>query len=229
MSLLVLTDVTKRYEDRRAVTAVDHVSLDVASGEVVTVWGPRRSGRTTLLRVAAGITQPDCGRVEFDGTDLARASMLGTGIGWCTPKFDVMHGRTVLDHVSIAARARRTSPATARAAATAALQRVGAADIAEIGTRELHPHERVRAGIARALVTRPRLLILDDPALEVGYAERDAIHRLIASLAADGAAILVAVTEAMIDVDRILTLHDGRLHGEATPSNAPVLPLVRAI
>ncbi len=70
VTLLAAHNLTKRYDDRRSVTAVDNASFDIAQGELVTIYGPRLSGRSTLLRLAAGVEPPDSGTVVFDGENL---------------------------------------------------------------------------------------------------------------------------------------------------------------
>src|SRR6476659_3966736 len=82
MSLLTLEQVSKRFhQGRREVTALDDVSLTVAAGELVAVWGVPRSGRTTLLRIAAGLEQPDRGVVRFRGTALSAGHVDGLPMG----------------------------------------------------------------------------------------------------------------------------------------------------
>jgi len=228
MTLLELRDVTKRYAlGRLERVALRAVSLDVHAGELVAVWGLRRSGRSTLLRVAAGIERPDEGTVRLDGRDLAArgARPLGSAIGWCSTRFDQAHGTTVLDHVAIGRIARGAGRTAARSAAGRALERVGAGHCMGFDPRELEPGEAVRAGIARALVGEPRLLVLDEPTSGVDLLQRDGLMELLRALADDGVAVLAAVGEAVGGADRMLTIGDGRLHGEAMPADAPVVPL----
>ena len=230
MTLLELRDVTKRYAlGRLERVALRSVSLDVHGGELVAIWGLRRSGRSTLLRIAAGIEQPDEGVVRFEGRDLSARGMqqLGGAIGFCSTRFDQAHGTTVLDYVSIGRLARGAGRNAARAAASRALERTGAGHCMGFDPRELEPAEAVRAGIARAIVTEPRLLVLDEPTSGVDLLERDALLALLRSLADDGIAVLCAVGEAIGGADRVLAIGDGQLRGEAVPEHAPVVPLRR--
>ncbi|MBB4660812.1 ATP-binding cassette domain-containing protein [Conexibacter arvalis] len=228
MTLLELRDVTKRYAlGRLERVALRAVSLDVHPGELVAVWGLRRSGRSTLLRVAAGIEQPDEGVVRFDGRDLGGRGPgpLGSALGFCSTRFDQAHGTTVLDHVAIGRIARGAGRNAARSAASGVLERVGAGHCMGFDPRELEPAEAIRAGIARALVTEPRLLVLDEPTSGVDLLERDALLELLRSLADDGIAVLAAVGEAVGGADRMLAIGDGQLRGETVPEHAPVVPL----
>jgi len=214
MALLTLAHAAKRFASGlRETVALDDVSLDVAAGECVAVQGLRRSGRTTLLRVAAGMLPLDAGEVRFDGRrlpDPARA-VLGVEIGWCSPRFDPAHGGSVADHVAVALLARGVGRTRSRAVAEAALARVGAEACAGCDPRELHVDEQVRAGIARALVTRPRLLLLDEPTYGVDVRERDRIVALLRSFAAEGTAVLMTLGEPIAGADKLVVLEGGRL------------------
>jgi ABC-type multidrug transport system ATPase subunit len=232
MSLLVLEHVTKRFTSgQRETLALHDVSLDIAAGECVAVYGLRRSGRSTLLRVAAGMLPPDEGAVRFRGDDLARghAGALGTEIGYCNPGFNPAQGGSVADHVAVALLARGVGRLPARARADAALARTGVTVCANLDPRELHPEELVRAGIARALVTEPRLLLLDEPTNGVDALERDAILELVRSIADDGAAVLMTVGEPVAGADRVLAIDGGELRGQVVPEPAPVVPLRRHV
>ncbi len=105
MTLLTIAHAKKRFTSgQRATVALDDVSLELSAGECVAVYGLRRSGRTTLLRVAAGILPLDAGEVSFDGRRLpGPGAALGVEIGWCSPRFDPCHGGTLADHVAVAA------------------------------------------------------------------------------------------------------------------------------
>ena len=87
--LLELEEVSKRYGRGLGAIVLRDVSLALEPGELVAIWGRRRSGRSTLLRIAAGIERPDAGVVRFQGSDLAgpRGDVLGGGIGYCQGSF----------------------------------------------------------------------------------------------------------------------------------------------
>jgi ABC-type multidrug transport system ATPase subunit len=228
MSLLELAHATKRFRcGQRETVALRDVSLELEAGECVAVYGLRRSGRTTLLRVAAGMTPLDAGAARFDGRELGGRGgrLLGVEIGYCNPAFDPAHAGSVAEHVAVALLARGCGRRRARARAGAALARVGASASANLDPRELEADELVRAGIARALLTDPRLLLLDEPTNGVDLLERDAILDLLRSLADDGAGVLMTVGEPVAGADRVLALDGGRLRGRALPEPAPVVPL----
>jgi len=228
VTLLALEHVTKRYTSgQRETVALDDVSLEVDAGECVAVHGLRRSGRTTLLRIAAGILPLDEGEARFDGRRLrdAAAHALGVEIGWCSPRFDPAHGGSVLDHVAVALLARGAGRTRARGQALASLERAGASGLAGYDPRELHADELIRAGIARALVTSPRLLLLDEPTTGVEVRQRDALLALLRTLAGAGTAVLMTVGEAVAGPDRVLALDAGRLRADGARGRPLVLPL----
>jgi len=228
MSLLELARATKRFTSgQRELVVLDDVSLTVAAGECVAVYGTRRSGRTTLLRIVAGLLTLDAGEVRFDGRASASRGRraLGVEIGYGDPGFDVAHGGVVAEHVALALLARGVGRKEGCARALAALERAGASACAERDPRELRPGELVRAGIARALVTEPRLLLLDEPTSGVEPEEREPVLALLRELADGGLAVLATVGEPVAGPHRVLALDGGRLGGDAVPAEAPIVSL----
>lgn len=227
-SLLALERATKRFTSgQRETVALDAVSLELHAGEWVAIHGLRRSGRTTLLRVAAGILPLDDGTARFEGRDLAGRDRrtLGVEIGYCSSLFDPAHGGTVADHVAVALLALGAGRRRACAAAEEALERAGASECAHLDPRDLHADELVRAGIARALVTAPRLLLLDEPTSGVGERERDGILALLRGLADAGSGVLTTAGERAAGPDRALTLDGGRLRADSAADPAAVVAL----
>ena len=211
--------------------ALENVSLTLDAGEMVVVWGERRSGRSTLLRIAAGIEPPDRGTVRFEGRDLGErgAQILGGEIAYCRRGFRPERGLTVLDQLISSQFARKVTPATALTRACAALERVGAGWCAQLPITDLKTEETVVVAIARGLTGDPRLVIVDEPTIGVDPLKRDDILKLLRSLADDGLAVLASAGEGttMLGADRVLSLGKGRLRGELEPDLAPVTELER--
>lgn len=233
MSLLVLDAVCKRYAGpRRTAVALDHVSLTVAAGELVSVWGGRGSGRTTLLRVAAGLVRPDSGRVSFAGRDLGpdRDAATGRGLAYVQSQLLGPPRQPLLDRLAVALVARGSARRDARAHAAEALERAGVGDCRDARLGELDATESVRVGIAQALLSEPLLLVVDEPTAAVPLTERDGVLALLRSVADDGVAVLMTAGEAiaLAGVDRALTLSGGRLRSDVAPGRATVIPLLRA-
>jgi ABC-type sugar transport system ATPase subunit len=230
MALLELERVGKRYK-RGSRVALDDVSMEIHAGEMVVVWGERQSGRSTLLRIAAGIEPPDTGTVRFEGSDLTAQDQkkLGQGVGYCRREFHRKRGPTVLDQLIPGQLGRRVTQSAALTQAWRALERVQACACADIAATELKVDETVRVAIARALTCGPRLLIVDEPTIGVESLKRDGILKLLRSLADDGMAILSSTAEGtgFLGADRVLALDKGKLHGNLTPALAPVTNLSR--
>lgn len=233
MSLLELEHVSKRYGRRPGEpVALRDVSLQIEPGELVAVLGRRRSGRSTLLRVAAGVEVPDEGVVRFAGHNLAGGGgdEGNGGVGYCQRSFRPGEGRLVLDQIVVRLLARGASPSSAAWQAHAALVRAGAERCAELEPADLDGAEAVRVAIARTLAGNPRLLVIDEPTKGVDLLERDSILLLLRSLANEGVAVLMSTgeTPCLSGVDRGLTIGDGELHGRQSSELAAVLPLRRA-
>lgn len=230
MSLLALEGVTKRaLIGRRERLVLKDATLRVEAGELVAVWGMPRSGRTTLLRVAAGLEAPDAGIVRFEGRDLAEraGSWLADGIGFAQPDRATATGQAVVDYVAMPLLARGMAPDQARARALRELVRTGAGACAELPPQDLDATELVRAALAQALAGAPRLLVVDDPTRTVDLLERESVLALLRSIADSGIAVLMTTGEALgvAGVDRAIAISDGELRSEVVPAPAPVVPL----
>jgi ABC-type lipoprotein export system ATPase subunit len=220
MTLLSLAAVTKRYaRGYREVEALAGIDLEVEPGDFVAIWGGSRSGKTTLLRVAAGIEAPDAGSVTFDGRDLAtrprrtRARLLLTDIGCVWQTGRITRGLSVLDHVALP-RFKAHSHAQARREAHDVLERVGVAQCANARWHELSDGERTRVALAHALIRRPRLLLADEPTANLNMIEREQVLGVLRSVAEEaGVAIVMTAPDApnLLQSHRLMSLDGGRL------------------
>jgi energy-coupling factor transporter ATP-binding protein EcfA2 len=225
MTLLELERVSRRYDrGARQDVVLRDVSLKLDAAELVAVWGRRRSGRSTLLRVASGIEPPDSGVVRFDGHELTGQSgeFLGSGIGYCRRALRPAT-ECVLDRVMAGLLGQGVTPSAARSRAREALERAGVGQCAAMRPSELDAGEIVRVSIARVVARRPKLLVVDEPTLGVELVVRDEILLLLRSLADSGIAILMSASETtdLSVADRGLSLDVGELHGTLAPKLAP--------
>jgi energy-coupling factor transporter ATP-binding protein EcfA2 len=230
MSVLELENVTRSVgRGAREHVVLRDVSLRLDAGELVAVWGVRHSGRSMLLRVAAGIEPTDSGVVRFNGRALSPDSgeMLGKGIAYCRNAASGAEADGVLDELVLSQLARGVSRRPARTCALAALERVGAERCGAHAVHELDGADTARVRIAVALVAAPSLLLIEDPTSGVDLLERDAILALLRSLADEGLAVLMSAGQAtaLSGADRALSLTKGVLRGSVVPELAPVLPL----
>lgn len=230
MSLLSIEHVQLADAESPGRLLLDDVSLEMHSGELVAIWGKRRSGRSTLLRLACGLILPDEGAVRFDGRQLRGPTAIGAGIAYCADGFRIGEAWPVERELVEVQLGRGIPRRRAHRGAREALQRTGAEQLATSLLRTLRGAERVRVMLALALTSAPRLLLIDDVVAGVELVERRAIMTLLRSLADDGLAVLTCTDEtpALAGADRALTLSEGRLHGRSAPELAEIVPLRRS-
>ena len=211
--VLRLRDVTVRYGD--AVAAVDHVSLDLALGQVLAVLGPSGCGKSTLLRAVAGLEPLSSGSISFDGTDLAGTPTHRRGFALMFQDGQLFAHLTVARNVTYALRLRRTPSAQVAARVQELLELVGLSGFGDRLPGTLSGGERQRVALARALAVEPRLILLDEPlsALDATLRERLAGDLREILHAAGTTALLVTHDheEAFALADRLAVMRDGRV------------------
>jgi putative ABC transport system ATP-binding protein len=223
VSSLELRDLVKHYHSGgETVRAVDGVSLSLTAGEFVALYGPSGSGKTTLLMLAAGLIEPDRGRVLFDGRDVAEfspkqtAEYLREHVGIVFQSFHLMAGASALTNAAIKLiMAGGISAGEARKRAVPWLDRVGLAGRHDRRPRHLSMGERQRVAIARALVGEPGVLLTDEPTGNLDSKRSREILQLLSEICHERAITGLIVThdpQAIDHVDRVFTLQDGKLH-----------------
>lgn len=242
--LLRFQEVSKAYPDgRRRIEVLERVSFEIHPGEHVGVLGARRTGKSTLLRLAAGIDAPDAGRIEFGGCDMASMSAVGRErllrdrIGLlASDDWHPARGERVVDLVALPLLSDGATMHEARRRARQTLVRAGASDCADELAASLAVGERMRVMLARALVRQPRLLLVDEPAVVPSPREREALYELLRDGARRHRAALVIASEDTAvgrGTDVLMSIGDGdvvRVGGEPanvvrlTPRHAPRPP-----
>ncbi len=219
--LLALRGVCKGYVrgERRSQVLLD-VSLEARAGEIAAVVGGRREGKTTLLKVAAGIESVDAGEVWLGDVELTRASdrerarLLGAEIAWTHREGTGVKFR-VLDYVGLPlAIGRGRGQRQGRELAMEALERVGAVGCAGQRWAELSNWERLQVGLARAIASSPKLLVVDDLMDGFGIGRtREAGELLVALVRELGCGVLMSCSdlEAALIADCVWSLERGRL------------------
>jgi ABC-type sulfate/molybdate transport systems ATPase subunit len=218
-SVLSLNGIRHRRGGRE-VLEIDR--LDLAAGERLAVLGPNGAGKTTLLRLMAGLEAPASGTVEIDGVRTVHAdAALRRRIGFATQRAGLL-STSVLRNVELPLRWRGVGREARRAAALAALLRLGVAHLADRPAPALSGGEAQRVSLARALALEPRLLLLDEPAAGLDAEARRSFLDDLAGLLADRAVTVVHVShradEALRLADRVAVLVDGAVHQLDEPS-----------
>lgn len=218
MNGLTLTDVTLVHGDGdETVTALDHVSLSVAPGEFVAILGPSGSGKSSLLAVAGGLTPPTSGSVRIGDTELVGRSPKELSklrrelVGFVFQSSNLVPALTSIDQLRL--------PTTfGRFADTRdpmdLLEQVGMTHKADRRPHQLSGGERQRVGIARALVVRPQVLLVDEPTAALDRKRSQEVVALLAAETRQHGVATVMVThdhDVISHCDRVYEMVDGRL------------------
>jgi branched-chain amino acid transport system ATP-binding protein len=219
--LLQVRDLTKRFG---GLTANREVAFQVAPGELVGIIGPNGAGKSTLFDLLTGFLRPDAGRVILDGADITglRPDVVSRrGVGRTFQKLKPFGGMTVLENVMVGAFQKTANPREARERARAALADVGLGGKEDAHARVLSTGQRKRLELARALATRPRLLLLDEVTGGVDQGSIPGLVDLIRGLHVEGMALLVIEHNMRVIMDisqRIVALHLGEVIGDGPPA-----------
>jgi branched-chain amino acid transport system ATP-binding protein len=220
------------------ITALEEVSVDVSPGEVLGVIGPNGAGKTTLFNVICGFVRPNSGTLSWRGQPMTGVSpdrLASLGIARTLQGVGLFTGLTVLENVMVGTQRFRKSPVVSamlglpwsdrdesrqRERATAALARLGCDDVAERLPGTLPYAVQKRVALARALVSEPELLLLDEPAGGLDAREMSDLGELIQSL---GSSVAVMLVDHHMDFvvpvcDRVVVLDFGRVIADGEPT-----------
>jgi branched-chain amino acid transport system ATP-binding protein len=219
--MLQLESVTKRFG---GLTAVRNVTLDVQPGELLGIIGPNGAGKTTLFNVISGFYRPEEGRIRFDGRDVTGLSAHAIARLGLTRTFQIVKpfgNLSVSDNVMIGALTRLSSIREARAEAERVIALCGLGPHAHARAKALPIALRKRLEVARALATRPRLLLLDEVMAGLNPSELTGIIELIRRVHAEGVTLIVIehiMAALMRLAQRIVMLHHGEKLAEGAPA-----------
>lgn len=220
-----VVNVVKRIRDGRdRRTVLDDVSFDLEKGEIVVIRGPSGSGKTTLLAIVGAMLSPTSGEVHLDGEPTSRlrethrAEIRRRKVGYLFQDLQLVDGLSARQNVLIP----RVPDGVRKQDVERAgqlLERFGLGAVADGNAKSLSGGERQRVALARALMNDPSLLVLDEPTAHLDDDRAKSIAELLAELARDGRALLVATHDPRLvqsaGVTRILDLAAGKLENQA--------------
>jgi branched-chain amino acid transport system ATP-binding protein len=243
-SVLEVRGVTVRFG---GLTALNEVSLAVPPQHVMGIIGPNGAGKTTLLNVLCGFTRPDAGEVFFAGhrRQVRPHQLAALGVARTLQGIGLYNGLSALENVMVGATCRAKAgfwsallslpragrdERVLRGLARAALERVGAAEAADVLPSELPYGMRKKVALARALAAKPGLILLDEPASGLSEVELAELGRLIRDLATEGSLMVVEHhMDLMMSIcDSIVVLDFGRVIATGSPREVQDNPLVTA-
>jgi branched-chain amino acid transport system ATP-binding protein len=219
-ALLQVQDVSRSFG---GLAAVRSVSLDLQAGGISALIGPNGAGKTTLFALMSGFLRPDSGRIVFDATDITgQAPHLNARRG-LTRTFQIVQpfaAQTVRENIAVGAHLHCASRREALAAADAVAQRVGLAPQLDKPAGDLTVAGRKRLELARALATRPRLLLLDEVLAGLNPQEVGEMVPVVRAIAAEGVTVLMIehVMQAVMNLAaHVWVLAQGELIAAGTP------------
>ncbi|KJK19603.1 ABC transporter ATP-binding protein [Pseudomonas sp. 2(2015)] len=226
MSFVSVQNLQKSYAGS---PVFNDINCQIERGEFVTLLGPSGCGKSTLLRCIAGLTAVDSGRILLDGTDLVPLSPQKRGIGMVFQSYALFPNMTVEQNVAFGLRMQKVNSDDSQARVREVLQLVELQDFARRYPHQLSGGQCQRVALARSLVTRPRLLLLDEPLSALDARIRKHLREQIRAIQRELGLTTIFVThdqeEALTMSDRIFLMNQGRIvqSGDAeTLYTAPV-------
>ncbi len=230
MILLETRNLVKRYAGR---AVVDHVSLHVGQGEIVGLLGRNGAGKTTTFRMVIGMVSPNEGRVIFDGVDITKIPMYQRarrGMGYLSQEPSIFQRLSVRDNLLAVLETMNLTKRQRQERADQLLDQFGLLRLAEQEARTLSGGERRKLEIARALITNPTMILLDEPFSGVDPITVEELQQEIAALKNRGISILLTdhnVRETLNVTDRSYIIDNGKVLREGTPKELVTDELVR--
>lgn len=230
MPRIELRNVTKHFDD---IPAADGLDLEVRDGEYLCLLGPTGAGKTTALRIIAGLTRSDSGRVLFDGRDVTRLEPEERSAVLLSQTYSLFPTMTVADNILFGPNIRKVPEEEKQQTLVSLLDLVRLTKRADSYPRELSGGMQQRNALARALATDPDVLLLDEPLRALDARLRIDLRHELRSLAKELGLTVLHVThdqeEALVMADRIAVIRNGRILQIGTPREVfddPASPFV---
>lgn len=220
-----LRDVTKRFGD---FTAVEHLELDVRPGEFLSMLGPSGSGKTTVLRMIAGFEEATSGTIELSGTDVTNTPPFARPVNTVFQDYALFPHMTIAENVGYGLRVRGESKAERVERVTTSLEQVRLQQVAERLPHQLSGGQRQRIALARALILRPQVLLLDEPLGALDKQLREEMQIELKQIQREVGITFVFVThdqeEALTLSDRVAVFNNGRIEQIGTARDVYEFP-----
>jgi spermidine/putrescine transport system ATP-binding protein len=217
-SSVALQGVVKRFGE---LTAVDHIDLEVARGEFLTLLGPSGCGKTTTLRLIAGFEMPDEGVIGIDGTDVAGLPSYKRQVNTVFQQYALFPHLSVEANIGYGLKHAGVAKGDVRTRVREMMELMEIPDVGDRRPNQLSGGQQQRVALARALVMRPAVLLLDEPLGSLDYKLRKGMQFELKRIHREVGTTFIYVThdqdEAMTMSDRIAVMNRGRVEGEGTP------------
>ena len=218
MSNITIEEVSKAYGSKRA---LDGLTLDVHSGEMIAILGSSGCGKTTLLRCLAGLVTPDSGTIRFGGEDVTRLPPQERPIGMVFQNYALFPNMTVAENIGFPLKVRGRPAREISSRVEELLDLVGLTALAARHPNELSGGQQQRTALARALSPAPQVLLLDEPlsALDAVVRDnlRDELRRIQQKVKTTALLVTHDQAEALAVADRVVVMQEGRIEQLATP------------
>ena len=221
--MIAIKELTKVYRTEDVeTTALNALSLEVKEGEFVSIMGASGCGKSTLLNIIGLLDAPDGGSYLFDETEVAnytekeRASLRKANIGFVFQNFNLIDELTVYENVELPLIYNNVKSSERKQRVNEILERIGIAHRAKHYPLQLSGGQQQRVAVARALVTKPKLILADEPTGNLDSKNGNEVMELLTELHASGATIIM-VTHSSYDAQfssRVVTLKDGEIVSE---------------
>lgn len=211
-------NLVKSFGDVRV---VDHVSFQVRPGELVALLGPSGGGKSTVLRMIAGLEEADSGQVWLDGARVDHLHARDRQVGFVFQHYALFRHMTVADNIAFGLSVRKIPPAEQKERVATLLEVMGLPGMGDRMPSQLSGGQRQRVALARALAPRPKLLLLDEPFGAVDAKVREELRRWLRKLHDEVHTTSIFVThdqeEAFAIADRVMIISEGKLEQAGSP------------